>query len=73
MQVFSNLNAEIARKGLKKTDIAKKLNISVNSLQNKLKGKQEFKLSEIQILLKIFPDKDMSFLFQFDKKNEIKS
>ncbi len=67
--MFSNLNAEIARAGVKKTDLAKKLGISINSLTNKLNGKQEFKLSEVQIILKLFPEKNIDDLFEKQKIN----
>ena len=67
--MFNNLNAEIARAGVKKTDLAKKLGISINSLTNKLNGKQEFKLSEVQIILKLFPEKNIDDLFEKQKIN----
>ena len=67
--MFNNLNAEIARAGIKKTDLAKKLGISINSLTNKLNGKQEFKLSEVQIILKLFPEKNIDDLFEKQKIN----
>lgn len=67
--MFNNLNAEIARAGIKKTDLAKELGISINSLTNKLNGKQEFKLSEVQIILKLFPEKNIDDLFEKRKIN----
>ena len=67
--MFNNLNAEIARAGIKKTDLAKELGISINSLTNKLNGKQEFKLSEVQIILKLFPEKNIDDLFEKQKIN----
>lgn len=67
--MFNNLNAEIARAGIKKTDLAKELGISINSLTNKLNGKQEFKLSEVQIILKLFPEKNIDNLFEKRKIN----
>lgn len=67
--MFNNLKAEITRAGIKKTDLAKELGISVNTLINKLNGKKEFKLSEVQVILKKFPDKDIDILFERNKNN----
>ena len=70
--MFNNLKAEITRAGIKKTDLAKELGISVNTLINKLNGKKEFKLSEVQVILKKFPDKDIDILFERNKNNNWK-
>lgn len=70
--MFNNLKAEITRAGIKKTDLAKELGISVNTLINKLNGKKEFKLSEVQVILKMFPDKDIDILFERNKNNNWK-
>ena len=54
--MYSNLKAEIARHGKKKSELAAKLGITENTLINKIKGKSEFTLTEIQELLKEFPN-----------------
>lgn len=50
----AELRAEIARKNLSKTFIAEALDLSLTSLNLKLKGEREFKESEIQRLVEIF-------------------
>ncbi len=44
--MYENLNAEIGRKGLKRKDIAEKLNISTSALLLKIKGETKFTLDE---------------------------
>ncbi len=47
----SELRAEIARKNISKSQLAKSLGLSPASLYLKLKGEREFKESEIQKLV----------------------
>ena len=47
------LNDIIQKKGLKMEFIAKSLGISVGSMSNKMNGKTDFKLPEVQKLIKI--------------------
>ena len=47
----AELRAAIARKNIKKSQLAEDLEISRTSLTNKLKGVTEFKESEIQKLI----------------------
>ena len=49
----------MAEKGYKMIDIAEAINISYSSVQNKLAGKQDFTLEEIQKLGKFF---DLDFV-----------
>lgn len=44
--MYKNLEAELARKGMKKGDLAKALNIMPSTLSNKLKGKTIITLDE---------------------------
>lgn len=44
--MFKNLEAEISRRGIKKGDIARMLNIQATTLSNKLSGKSELTMSE---------------------------
>ena len=67
---FTTLRAEMARKGLKGTDIAKALQISKKSAYNKINGITEFTLKEtITIRDKFFPDMTIDFLFNNDGTN----
>ena len=47
------LEAAIARTGIKKEDLVKELNLSRMGLRNKIKGLTEFKASEIMKLTKL--------------------
>lgn len=67
MLVFANLNAEFTKNNLTRRFIADKLHINENTLRNKILGKQEFKLSEIQIILELLPGKTIDYLFSKDK------
>ncbi len=51
--MYENLNAEIARKGLKKAEIAKFLSISTDVLHLKIKGKKQFTVNEAFKLFEI--------------------
>lgn len=66
--MFTNLVAEIAKKGLKKTEIASRLGMTPETLKNKLTGKTEFTLDEIKILLNIFSGYSMEYLFHKENK-----
>lgn len=65
--MFANLNAEFTKNNLTRRFVADKLHISENTLRNKILGKQEFKLSEIQIILELIPGKNIDYLFSKDK------
>ncbi len=67
--LFTTLKAEMARKGLKGTDIANTLHISPKSAYNKINGITEFTLKEtIQIRDKHFPGMTLDFLFGNEKQ-----
>ncbi len=62
--MFPNLNAELARRGMKKKDFAKMLGISERTAANKLSGKSEFTLSEIRKISGVFPGMSMDYLLE---------
>lgn len=61
--MFNNLNAELARHGLKAGDIAKLLGVAPKTAANKLAGRTEFTLSEIKKIANLFPDLSITYLF----------
>lgn len=65
---FPVLEAEIAKNGIKKKDIAKALGIKDRTLSLKLTGKTEFVLSEIMYIRSLFPECSVDELFACDKK-----
>ena len=61
---YSNLEAEIARKGVSKKEIAETLGVRLATVYNKLKGKCPFTLDEaFKIRNKHFPDFTLEYLF----------
>jgi hypothetical protein len=64
--MYKNLISEIAIRKIAKTDIATALSVSRDTLENKLRGITDFKVSEaVFIHEKFFPDLDYQELFQF--------
>jgi plasmid maintenance system antidote protein VapI len=62
--MFSNLLAELTRENIPIKEFAKKIGVTEKSARNKLNGKTEFTLSEIQKTFDLFPDLKMDYLFQ---------
>lgn len=62
--MFRNLKAELARAGMTTNDYAKELNISQKSVTNKYNGEREFKLNEMIVTKKLFPDCSLDYLFE---------
>ncbi|MDD6488487.1 MAG: XRE family transcriptional regulator [Clostridia bacterium] len=60
---FPILEAEIAKRGIKKKDIAERLEITQKSLSNKCMGKTKFLLDEAIIIHSMFPDLSIDELF----------
>lgn len=58
------LESEIAKNGVMKKDIAKRLGIIPRTLSNKLSGKCDFTLSEAVLIHEIFPDIPIEVLFR---------
>lgn len=50
----NKLNALIAKKGMTKADLAKKLNISYDTLFRRFRNDCDFSIAEIEILMSIF-------------------
>lgn len=65
--MFSNLNAEIARKGMTIKALAASTGIGYESLKNKMSGVTEFKRSEMVAIKKEFPDCTMEYLFKTEE------
>ena len=63
---FPILEAEIARRGIKKKDIAKALGLSNKGMSNKMTGKTELTLSEIIGIQKFIPDVPIGMLFSHE-------
>ncbi len=57
------LEAEIAKKGLVKKEIAEELKIEPRTFSLKLSGKREFRFSEILSIRKHFPEYSIEELF----------
>jgi hypothetical protein len=63
--MFSNIDAELARKKLSYKDLSKLTDIKYDTLVNKLSGKTEFKLSEMKLVQsKCFPEFPLEVIFQ---------
>lgn len=54
MYMYKNILAEIARKGLKRSEVARILNMSEHTLRSKIQGTKDFRQSEITTLLSLF-------------------
>lgn len=69
--MYSNLEAEIARKRVKKPEIAKEIGRTYNTLNLKIAGKYPFTYDEALIIHeKFFPECEFKELF---KKTEIRN
>ena len=61
--MFKNLIAEMARHGITRGELAKRLGISETSITNKMHGIRDWKLPEIIKITKMFPDVEFEKLF----------
>lgn len=61
---YPNLEAEIARRGIKKKDMADKLNLTQKTFSNKLIGKTDFWLKEMFCILSMLPGTTAEQLFE---------
>lgn len=67
---YPTLIAELARRGIKKKEVAKSISISERALYNKLCGKTDFTWQEIQMIANtFFPGIDKDVLFS--KSNDL--
>lgn len=63
--MFRNLRAEMAREGITVKKMAETLNIPVNTLRDKIKGRTEISLSLAFTIRELFfPDIDIFYLFK---------
>lgn len=63
-RMFPNLEAEMARKGLKGKDLAEILGVRVATVYDKLNGKYPFSLDEaMKIKRTFFPEYSIEYLF----------
>lgn len=62
-KVYPNLELEMFKRKITVRDLARRIGISESSMHNKLKGRNEFLLSEMKKILDIFPDVDWRVLF----------
>lgn len=69
-KMFCNLKAEMKRAGISLGAFAAKLGISESAATKKLAGKNEFKLSEIQAAIELFPGCTWDYLFEQDNPPE---
>ncbi|MEA0555598.1 helix-turn-helix transcriptional regulator [Lysinibacillus irui] len=61
---FPNLEAELARQGIQRKDIAEKIGVRVATVSDKLNGKYPFTLDEATAIKNIFfPNLSMDYLF----------
>ncbi len=66
--MFNNLLAEMARNRINQTQLAEVLHVSQKTVSNKLKGKSEFTLSELNKIMGLF-EGDVSFDYLFGPKD----
>lgn len=63
--MYQNLKAEMARKGIRKSDLADVLGVSRQTIRTKMKREDLFKLCEaLKIQEKLFPDSTIEYLFK---------
>lgn len=68
--MFRNLEAEMARDGVKKGDIAKFLGLRYATVIDKTKGRSQFTLAEaFKIRNHFFPNVDFEYLFEENAKH----
>lgn len=67
--MYKNLEAEMARKGIKRKDISKLLNVRYATVVQKLNGRYRFNLDEaFMIKEQCFPELSLEYLFDSDDK-----
>lgn len=66
--MYPNLDAEMARKKVRKTDISKLLNVRYATILDKLNGNSRFYYDEAKkIKDNLFPESEIEYLFEEDK------
>ena len=62
--MYYNLLLVINKYNISFDDLAKKMNISVRLLEEKINRNKDFVLNEVSIILEIFPNYSFEFLFK---------
>lgn len=62
--MFNNLNKVLEEKHISRTQLSKLLGVDIKSITNKMSGTTEWKLSEIQEILKLCPEYSLDWLFK---------
>lgn len=64
-QLYPVLSGEIAKRGIRKSAIARSINVSYHSFYNKMTGVSSFTFDEVcSIQERFFPDMDLRTLFR---------
>ena len=64
---LSNLEAEMKRKGVSRSDIADTINVSYRTIHAKFNGESEWSYSDcVKVRDKYFSDMSLEYLFQID-------
>ncbi|GGN66298.1 XRE family transcriptional regulator [Oceanobacillus indicireducens] len=73
--MYPNLDAELARRGIKRVDIARDLfNGRTATVSDKLNGKYPLLLTEaIKIKNEYFPELELGYLFDMEVKEKVSS
>lgn len=61
--MFPNLRAEMARSGMTVKELSEILGVSYETAKNKIHGRTEFKLAEMNTIRAIFPTYSLEYLF----------
>lgn len=66
---LDNLEAEMKRKKISRSDIARTLGVSYRTIHSRFNGESEWGYSEcVQVRDTYFPDMELSYLFQTSKE-----
>ena len=69
--MYRNLEAELARKGIKRADIAKALGVTIGTVSEKLNSATKLKVIEATIIRDtFFPDLKLDYLFATQETSE---
>lgn len=65
-----NLEAEMKRKGISRSDIADTLNVSYRTVHSRFNGESEWSYTDcVKVRDKYFPDMTLEYLFQIDNSD----
>lgn len=63
---YPTLEAEISKKGIRKQDIAQKLNLTPRAFSRKITGQTDFWWKEVTVIQSIFPTTPIEKLFEHE-------